>query len=250
MFLILIYGTNTENKGEKMEKLVEINNVYKRYKKKNALSDVSMQIDEGQIIGLLGPNGSGKTTLIKILNHVIADYEGEIKVEGQPIGVHSKGIISYLPDEPYFSKWMKGKDVISIFRDFYQDFDEEKCHRLLTRFQINESMSFRSMSKGMKEKFQLSLVMARKSKLLILDEPIGGVDPAARELILDTILENKEENQTIILSTHLIADIERIFDRVIFLKEGRVVLNESTKDVYARTNQTIDELFREEFRCY
>lgn len=233
-----------------MESLLKIQNVSKNYQNKIALSDVDITIESGQIIGLLGPNGSGKTTLIKILNSVIADYKGNISVEGHPIGIHSKEVISYLPDEPYFANWMKGKDVIAIFKDFYQDFDVEKCYRLLTRFQIDHKMPFRKMSKGMKEKFQLSLVMSRKSKLLILDEPIGGVDPAARELILDTILENKSENQTIILSTHLIADIERIFDRVIFLKEGKVVLNEEKNRICERTGKTIDALFREEFKCY
>jgi len=231
-----------------MEVLAKIENVSKFYGKKAALSNVNLEIRPGEIIGLLGPNGSGKTTLIKILNSVLADYDGNIRIDGQPIGVHSKSVISYLPDEPYFENWQKGTDVLEIFIDLYEDFDYERCINLLRRFNIEPSMRFKAMSKGMKEKFLLALVMSRKAKIIILDEPIGGVDPAAREIILDTILENYDENQTIIMSTHLIADIERIFNRVIFLNNGIVVLDDDVEAVRMRTGKSVDELFREEFK--
>lgn len=231
-----------------MEVLAKIDNVTKLYGKKVALSNVNLEIRPGEIIGLLGPNGSGKTTLIKILNSVLADYEGSITIDGQPIGVHSKSVISYLPDEPYFENWQKGTDVLEIFIDMYEDFDYDRCINLLKRFNIDPAMRFKSMSKGMKEKFLLALVMSRRARIVVLDEPIGGVDPAAREIILDTILENYDENQTIIMSTHLIADIERIFNRVVFLKDGMVVLDDDVESVRMRTGKSVDELFREEFR--
>ncbi|MDF9824721.1 ABC-2 type transport system ATP-binding protein [Breznakia sp. PF5-3] len=231
-----------------MEVIAKIDNVTKSYGKKEALSNVTFDVHPGEIIGLLGPNGSGKTTLIKILNSLIADYSGNIEIDGHSIGVHSKSVISYLPDEPYFEGWQKGTDVLEIFIDMYKDFDYDRCIRLLERFQIDPVMRFKEMSKGMKEKFLLALVMSRNAKVIILDEPIGGVDPAAREIILDTILENYSEEQTIIMSTHLIADIERIFNRVIFLKEGSVVLDDDVESIRMQTGKSIDELFREEFR--
>lgn len=233
-----------------MERIAKIENVTKRYGRREALSNVTFDIYPGEIIGLLGPNGSGKTTLIKIINSLIADYEGTIDFNGEGIGVYSKSIISYLPDEPYFEGWQKGTDVLEIFLDMYKDFDYDRCIALLRKFHIDPALRFKAMSKGMKEKFLLALVMSRNAKIVILDEPIGGVDPAAREIILDTILENYNEEQTIIMSTHLIADIERIFNRVIFLKEGKVVLDEDVESIRMRTGQSIDELFREEFRCY
>ncbi|MFV0382067.1 MAG: ABC transporter ATP-binding protein [Breznakia sp.] len=231
-----------------MNELVKISNVTKKYGKKVALENVSIDVKAGEIIGLLGPNGSGKTTLIKVLNCLLADYEGSIMVEGNQLGIDSKKIISYLPDVDYFESWMKGNDALELFMDMYKDFDYERCMSLLTKFLIDPKMKFKNMSKGMKEKFMLSLVMSRKAKILILDEPIGGVDPAAREVILDTILENYSSEQTIILSTHLIADIERIFNRVIFIKEGRIVLDDEVDAVREKTGKSIDELFREEFK--
>lgn len=230
------------------ENIIQIKNVTKTYGKKTALNDVSITCKRGQIVGLLGPNGSGKTTLIKILTGLIKGYQGNVLIDGQPVSAYTKSIVSYLPDEPYFSDWMKVRDAINLFVDMYSDFDLLKCNELLQRFKIEPSMRIKVMSKGTKEKFQLALVMSRKAKFIVLDEPIGGVDPAAREVILDTILENYSEDQTIFIATHLIADIERIFGSVIFIKEGSIVLHDDVEDVRSRTGKSIDELFREEFR--
>lgn len=231
-----------------MEKLIEICGLSKSYGKKKALHNVDLFLEGGQIIGLLGPNGSGKTTFIKILTGLIKDYEGIVKIGGNSVGKDTKAIISYLPDEPYFSDWMKVKDALSVFLDMYDDFDLDHCLTLMDRFQIHQNDRIKTMSKGTKEKFQLALVMSRKAKIFILDEPIGGVDPAAREVILDTILESYTSDQTIVIATHLIADIERIFGSVIFLKNGEIVLNKEVEEIRQETGKSIDELFREEFR--
>lgn len=203
-----------------MSELLKITNVTKKYHHFKALNNVSMTLESGKIIGLLGPNGSGKTTLIKIINGLLKDYEGEVLVDGKNVGIDSRKIISYLPDENYFQDWMYIKDVLSIFSDLYEDFDKENCLTLMNRFKLDKGMKIKEMSKGMKEKFQLSLVMSRKAKLYILDEPIAGVDPAAREVILDVILNNYEEDALVLISTHLISDLETIFDDVVFLKDG------------------------------
>lgn len=194
-------------------------------------------------------DGSGKTTLIKIINGLLKDYEGEVLVDGKNVGIDSRKIISYLPDENYFQDWMYIKDVLSIFSDLYEDFDKENCLTLMNRFKLDKGMKIKEMSKGMKEKFQLSLVMSRKAKLYILDEPIAGVDPAAREVILDVILNNYEEDALVLISTHLISDLETIFDDVVFLKDGEIVLHQSTEDLRLERKQSIDEAFREVFRC-
>ena len=226
-----------------MSELLKITNVTKKYHHFKALNNVSMTLESGKIIGLLGPNGSGKTTLIKIINGLLKDYEGEVLVDGKNVGIDSRKIISYLPD------WMYIKDVLSIFSDLYEDFDKENCLTLMNRFKLDKGMKIKEMSKGMKEKFQLSLVMSRKAKLYILDEPIAGVDPAAREVILDVILNNYEEDALVLISTHLISDLETIFDDVVFLKDGEIVLHQSTEDLRLERKQSIDEAFREVFRC-
>ena len=231
-----------------MSELLKITNVTKKYHHFKALNNVSMTLESGKIIGLLGPNGSGKTTLIKIINGLLKDYEGEVLVDGN-VGIDSRKIISYLPDENYFQDWMYIKDVLSIFSDLYEDFDKENCLTLMNRFKLDKGMKIKEMSKGMKEKFQLSLVMSRKAKLYILDEPIAGVDPAAREVILDVILNNYEEDALVLISTHLISDLETIFDDVVFLKDGEIVLHQSTEDLRLERKQSIDEAFREVFRC-
>lgn len=231
-----------------MSKLVEICGLSKNYGKKSALSRVNFEAEEGQIVGLLGPNGSGKTTLIKVMTGLLNDYQGIVRLDGFPVGAKSKGIVSYLPDEPYFSDWMKVKDALSLFTDMYPDFELNKCLRIMEKFKIDPTMRIKTMSKGTKEKFQLALVMSRKAKLIILDEPIGGVDPAAREVILDTILENYDPQQTIIIATHLIADIERIFSNVYFIKDGEIVLNKDVDTIRQESGKSIDELFREEFK--
>ena len=232
-----------------MSELLKITNVTKKYHHFKALNNVSMTLESGKIIGLLGPNGSGKTTLIKIINGLLKDYEGEVLVDGKNVGIDSRKIISYLPDENYFQDWMYIKDVLSIFSDLYEDFDKENWLTLMNRFKLDKGMKIKEMSKGMKEKFQLSLVMSRKAKLYILDEPIAGVDPAAREVILDVILNNYEEDALVLISTHLISDLETIFDDVVFLKDGEIVLHQSTEDLRLERTQSIDEAFREEFRC-
>lgn len=232
-----------------MSELLKITNVTKKYHHFKALNNVSMTLESGKIIGLLGPNGSGKTTLIKIINGLLKDYEGEVLVDGKNVGIDSRKIISYLPDENYFQDWMYIKDVLSIFSDLYEDFDNENCLTLMNRFKLDKGMKIKEMSKGMKEKFQLSLVMSRKAKLYILDEPIAGVDPAAREVILDVILNNYEEDALVLISTHLISDLETIFDDVVFLKDGEIVLHQSTEDLRLERKQSIDEAFREVFRC-
>lgn len=232
-----------------MSELLKITNVTKKYHHFKALNNVSMTLESGKIIGLLGPNGSGKTTLIKIINGLLKDYEGEVLVDGKNVGIDSRKIISYLPDENYFQDWMYIKDVLSIFSDLYEDFDKENCLTLMNRFKLDKGMKIKEMSKGMKEKFQLSLVMSRKAKLYILDEPIAGVDPAAREVILDVILNNYEEDALVLISTHLISDLETIFDDVVFLKDGEIVLHQSTEDLRLERKQSIDEAFGEVFRC-
>ena len=232
-----------------MEELLKIDNVSKKYGHFKALDNVSLTLSRGKIIGLLGPNGSGKTTLIKIINGLLKEYDGEILVDGNKIGEKSRKIISYLPDENYFQEWMYVRDVLGIFSDLYEDFDQENCLSLMNRFKLDKNMKIKAMSKGMKEKFQLSLVMSRKAKIYILDEPIAGVDPAAREVILDVILNNYEADSLVLISTHLISDLETIFDDVIFLKEGRVVLHQETEELRSQRKQSIDEAFREVFRC-
>ena len=232
-----------------MEELLKIDNVSKKYEHFKALDNVSLTLSKGKIIGLLGPNGSGKTTLIKIINGLLKEYDGEILVDGNKIGEKSRKISSYLPDENYFQDWMYVRDVLGIFSDLYEDFDKENCLSLMNRFKLDKNMKIKAMSKGMKEKFQLSLVMSRKAKIYILDEPIAGVDPAAREVILDVILNNYETDSLVLISTHLISDLETIFDEVIFLKEGKVVLHQETEELRTQRKQSIDEAFREVFRC-
>ena len=232
-----------------MSELLKIGNVTRKYRRFKALDNVTLTLQSGKIVGLLGPNGSGKTTLIKIINGLLKDYQGNILVDGNPIGVESRKIISYLPDENYFQDWMYIKDVLNIFSDLYQNFQKDNCLELMKRFNLEPNMKIKSLSKGMKEKFQLCLVMSRKAKLYILDEPIAGVDPAAREVILDVILNNYDEDALVLISTHLISDLETIFDEVVFLKEGKVVLHQETEQLRHERKQSIDEAFREVFRC-
>lgn len=232
-----------------MSDLIEIKDLYKSYGKKEVLSSIHLTLTSGKIVGLLGPNGSGKTTLIKILNGLLKDYKGTVFIDGKPIGKESKAIISYLPDEPYFESWMTTSDAVNLFKDMYKDFDEEKVLSLMEQFHIEKKVKIKNLSKGMKEKFQLALVMSRKAKIYILDEPIGGVDPAARDLILDTILNNYDNDALILLSTHLISDIENIFDEVIFLKNGEILLHENSEELREKRKASINTIFKEEFRC-
>ena len=229
--------------------LVEFNNLSKNYGTKQALVDVNIKFEKGKIYGLLGPNGSGKTTMIKIINDLLQPSGGEILVNGKEPGIESKKIISYLPERTYLNMNMKVSELIQFFKDFYDDFDEEKATKLLEKLKINKTDRLKNMSKGTKEKVQLIMVMSRKAELYILDEPIGGVDPASRDYILDTILTNFNEGASIIICTHLIADIEKILDQVIFINQGKIVLNEDADTIRNKRQTTIDKLFREEFKC-
>ena len=231
------------------EHLVHIEHLTKYYGAKKALNDVNLNIDGGRIISLLGPNGSGKTTLIKLLNGLLQPDAGEIYINGNKPGVITKSEVSYLPDRPYFGDWMKVEDVLKLFSDFYWDFDRDRAETMCRALGISVKSKIKTLSKGMKEKVQLILVMSRSAKLYLLDEPIAGVDPAARDLILDTILANYNPDSTIIISTHLIGDIERVLDEVIFLKEGNIVLHDTTDNIREREGMSIDELFRDVFKA-
>lgn len=228
-----------------MNNIVEIKELKKSYGKKVVLKDVNLHIARGQIVGLLGPNGSGKTTLIKSLVGLIQDYKGEILIDGKAPGVYTKSIVSYLPEKTYLSKWMTVKDSISMFHDFYKDFDEAKALDMVKVLGLEEKQKTQTMSKGMQEKLQLILVMSRSASLYVLDEPLGGVDPAARDYILDTIIKNYSDNSSILLSTHLIHDVERIFDRAIFLKDGEIVIQDDVDVLREQHGKSMDELFRE-----
>ena len=222
----------------------------KRYGGKTALSGLNLELGRGRIVGLLGPNGSGKTTLIKILCGLLQPTEGAVLVDGQKVGPASKAIISYLPDRMYFADWMKATDLFDLFADFYADFDRVRAMSMCASLGVTPSDRLKSMSKGTKEKVQLVLVMARKAQLYLLDEPIAGVDPAARDFILGTILTNYNEDGTVLISTHLISDIEKVLDEAIFLKDGQIVLHDTADNIRERENKSVDALFREVFRTH
>ncbi|MBO4245431.1 MAG: ABC transporter ATP-binding protein [Bacilli bacterium] len=229
--------------------LVEIKHVSKSFDKKKILDDVNLKIPSGKIIGLLGKNGAGKSTLIKLINGLLTPSEGEILFKGKPIGVYSKANISYLPERTYLDKSMKVKDVIEYFAEFYENFDTECAYTLLKDLKLDAEKRIIKMSKGMQEKLQLILVMSRDAELYILDEPLSGVDPATRDYIIDTILSNFKEGSSIIISTHLISDIERILDEVVFIDEGKIVLASSADDLRNKEKSSIDEAFRRMFKC-
>ena len=230
-------------------KLLEVKHLTKTFDGKKILDDVNLVIPEGRIIGLLGKNGAGKSTLIKSINDLLTIDEGEILFKGKKIGVYSKENISYLPERTYLDKGMKVSEVINYFSEFYKDFDKERAYKLLQDLKLDSEKRIIKMSKGMQEKLQLILVMSRDADLYILDEPLSGVDPATRDYILDTILSNFKEGASIIISTHLITDIERILDEVIFIDEGKIVLNSSADELRNKEKSSIDEIFRRMFRC-
>ena len=229
--------------------LLECINLEKNYGKKKILKDINLKIPRGKIIGLLGKNGTGKSTLIKLMNDLLTPTSGEILVNGKKIGAESKRIISYLPERTYLDKSMKIKEIITYFEDFYDNFDSEKAKKLLNDLNLDEDLKLSKMSKGMQEKLQLVLVMSRKAKLYILDEPLGGVDPATRDYILDVILNNFDDNASLIISTHLISDIERILDEVIFIDKGKIILTSPSDELREKENSSIDEIFRRMFKC-
>jgi len=229
--------------------LLECKNLCKNYDDKKVLKDINLKIPKGKIIGLLGKNGTGKTTLIKLINDLLTPTSGEILINGKKPGVESKKIISYLPEKTYMDREMKVKDAIKYFEEFYENFDSKKAVKLLKDLDLDINTKISKMSKGMQEKLQLILVMSRDAQLYILDEPLGGVDPATRDYILDTILSNFSEGSSVIISTHLISDIERILDEVIFIDKGQIIITSSADELRNKENLSIDEIFRRDFKC-
>lgn len=231
--------------------ILECKNLTKSYKKNMpVLQDLNLDIPAGRIVGLLGPNGCGKSTLIKLVSGLLQPDSGEILVDGHEVGEHSKSIISYLPERTYFTTGMKIYDLVKYFEEFYADFDARKAFKLLGDLNINPSANLKTLSKGTKEKVQLILVMSRRAKLYLLDEPIAGVDPAAREYILGTIVGNYNPDATIIITTHLITDVEQVLDDFVFLSYGGKILKAgNAEEVRNETGKSLDELFREVFRC-
>jgi len=229
--------------------LLEFSNITKKYGSKVALDNVSFNLEPGKIIGLLGPNGSGKSTILKLVNGLLQPTEGEIKIMGNPPGIMSKSIISYLPERTYLNEWMKISDLINFFADFYIDFDINKANEMVIALKLDPNHKLKTLSKGNKEKVQLILVMSRNAKLYLLDEPIGGVDPATRDFILDTIISNYLSDATLMISTHLISDIERIFDEVILINQGTIYKHDSVDNIRQQTGKSVDQLFREVFKC-
>ena len=229
--------------------LLRIKNLSKSFDGKKILDNINLEIPKGKIVGLLGKNGAGKTTLIKLINDLLTIDSGEILFKGKKVGVYSKKHIAYLPERTYLDKNMKISDVINYFSDFYDDFDREKVYGLLNDLNLDSQSRIIKMSKGMQEKLQLILVMSRNADLYVLDEPLSGVDPATRDYILDTILSNFGKGASILISTHLISDVERILDEVVFIDDGKIVLSSSADDLRKKEKSSIDEVFRRMFKC-
>lgn len=229
--------------------VLEIKNVHKKYLSHSVLEGVGFSIPRGKIVGLLGPNGCGKTTILKLISGLLQLDEGEIRINGICPGQQTKSMISYLPERSYLNDWMKISDILNLFSDFYADFDRKRAEQMLTDLKISKEEKLKTMSKGTKEKVQLILVMSRRASLYLLDEPIGGVDPATREYILHTILKNFDENSSILITTHLIQDVETIFDQVLFLNQGKIVIDGEVDEIREKYVKSIDGLFREVFRC-
>ena len=233
-----------------MSELLTCEALTKCYEKdKTALENVELHVGFGRIVGLLGPNGSGKTTLIKLANGLLQPTGGSIRIAGMAPGPDTKAIVSYLPDADWLPDWMQVGQLVEMFTDFYADFDPAKANEMLTRLELNPKAKLKTLSKGNKEKVQLILAMSRTAKLYLLDEPIGGVDPAARDYILSTILNNYSKDATVILSTHLISDIEPVLDEAIFLKNGRVFAHRDVEELRETEGMSVDAYFREVFKC-
>ena len=231
-----------------MTELIEIKNITKSYGKFKVLNNVDLSLEGGKIVGLCGPNGAGKTTLIKMITGLLRDYEGEILVSDKPIGSESKALISYLPDINYFNDNMNGEKAKSLYIDMYADFDPVVFGNLMNQMRLDTHIPLKKMSKGMREKFQLALCLSRQAAIYLLDEPIAGVDPASRDLIIETILGNYSEGALMVISTHLIADIEAVLDEVIFINNGEITLHENCDILRERTGLSVNELFRKEFK--
>mgnify|MGYP000799833568 CR=1 FL=1 len=233
-----------------MSKVLTCEKLTKVYgKEKIALDGIDLELDFGRIVGLLGPNGSGKTTLIKLANGLLQPTAGSIKVAGMAPGPDTKAIVSYLPDAQWLPDWMRVEQLVEMFRDFYADFDTAKASEMLEKLELSPKAPLKSLSKGNKEKVQLILAMSRNARLYLLDEPIGGVDPAARDYILHTILSNYSKDATVLISTHLIEDIEPVLDEAIFLKEGTVFAHRSVDEIRENEGMSVDAYFREVFKC-
>ncbi|HIZ82206.1 MAG TPA: ABC transporter ATP-binding protein [Candidatus Mediterraneibacter pullistercoris] len=232
-----------------MRPILECQRLTKKYGSFFALSNVTFSLERGQIVGLLGPNGSGKTTLIKLANGLLNPTDGHIMINGLAPGTATKKIVSYLPDRSFFNEYMRVKDMLAYYADFYRNFSMERAAKMLDTLEIDRSKRLSALSKGAKEKVQLVLVMSRDADLYILDEPIGGVDPAARDYILQTILTNYSDNATVLISTHLISDIENVLDRVLFLQNGQLTLNATADEIRTQYGKSVDALFREVFKC-
>ena len=233
-----------------METIVTASNLCKNYGTFMALDHLDLTIPSGRIIGLLGPNGSGKTTLIKLIAGLLTPSSGELLVCGKPVGVESKALVSYLPDRVYFNQDQKIVSLLDFFQDLYEDFDRARAEKMLEQLNISQTAKFKELSKGTREKVQLALVMSRRAKLYLLDEPIAGVDPAARDYIIQTVVNNYDPSATVIISTHLIADIERILDDYIVLYQGKVMRQGNVEEERSISGKSLDELFREVFRCF
>lgn len=241
---------NQTTKTATTDTILEYQDVSKSYGDKVVLEHINLKIPRGRIIGLLGKNGAGKTTLIKLANDLLRPTTGKILFEGQPLNTKNKAVISYLPEATYLDKTMRVHEAIKFFAEFYQDFDVKKAEKLAKTLDLDLDKKIIKMSKGMQEKLQLILVISRKAKLYILDEPLGGIDPATRDFILDTILSNFNADASLLISTHLISDIERILDEVIFINDGKIVLQSDADALRQKEKSSIDEIFRKRFRSY
>ncbi len=232
-----------------MGNVIECKALTKRYGRKVALDNVDFGIEEGRIVGFLGPNGSGKTTFIKLLNGLLTATSGEIRIDGKLPDIETKKIVSYLPDKDYLGDEMSFQECTELFADFYEDFDKERAFNMLASLNVDPKTKFKFLSKGNREKAQLILVMSRRAKVYILDEPIAGVDPATRDYILSTIMDNINPGATVVIATHLISEVEKILDDVIFINNGKIVLNDSAENIREKEGKSIDGLFREVFSC-
>ncbi len=231
-----------------MSEILRCENLTKKYSNTTALNNINLTLESGKIVGLLGPNGSGKTTLIKLINGLLTPTEGKVLINGESPSVETKREVAYLPDNSYLNSWMTVKQIVDFFVDFYDDFREDLAYEMLTRLGIDKNTKLKTLSKGNKEKVCLILVMSRNAKLYVLDEPIAGVDPAARDYVISTIINNYNPDATVLISTHLISDIEQILDEAIFIQQGDVLLHKSIDDIREEHNKSVDELFREVFR--
>lgn len=230
-----------------MENIIEIKGLTKSYFNKKAINNISLDIGKGKVVGILGPNGSGKTTLIKIITGILRETQGEVLIDGNKPGVKTKAVVSYLPDRNFLYNWMDIQEAINFYKDFYQDFDENKAYELLSFMKLDRNMKINALSKGMTEKLNLTLVLSRNAKVYVLDEPIAGVDPVARDQILDAIIKNYNEDSTMLITTHLVRDMESIFDDVVFLKEGEIYMQGNAEALREEKKMQIDDLYKEIF---